>query len=111
MRVLWTIAIGIALWAKVGLAADAPWADAAEAGDLALVRALIEKKSNVNAPQADGTTAVDVVVVRDGKNLKGRLIAIVLVLFGKSILGKELAKTVAAIEARNAGTGAAAAAE
>jgi hypothetical protein len=53
-------------------------------------------------PQPDGTTDVDVVVVRDGKNLKGRVVGIVLALFGKRVLGGELKKTVKAIEARKA---------
>ena len=57
--------------------------------------------------QPNGTTDVDVVVVREGKNLKGRMLAIVLGIFGKRFLGKELGKTVKAIEARNAGTEAA----
>jgi hypothetical protein len=50
--------------------------------------------------RADGTTDVDVVVVRDGKNLKGRALALLLTVGGKRILGKELGKTVKAIEAR-----------
>jgi hypothetical protein len=54
-------------------------------------------------PQPNGTTDVDVVVVRDGKNLKGRSIALLLAIVGKRILGKELGKTVKAIEARHAG--------
>jgi hypothetical protein len=49
----------------------------------------------------DGTTDVDVVVVREGKNLKGRLFEILLAAGGKRILGKALATTVKAIEARN----------
>jgi hypothetical protein len=49
----------------------------------------------------DGTTDVDVVVVREGKNLKGRALAIVLAVAGKRIVGKELGKTVKAIEASN----------
>jgi hypothetical protein len=52
-------------------------------------------------PQPDGTTDLDVVVVREGKNIKGRALAIVLAIFGKRVLGKELGKTVKAIEARN----------
>ena len=52
-------------------------------------------------PQPDGTTDVDVVVVRDGKNVKGRVIGAVLAVAGKRVLGKELGKTVKAIEARN----------
>ena len=57
--------------------------------------------------QPNGTTDVDVVVVRDGKNLKGRLIAILLATGGKRVILKRLAQTVKAIEARNAGATAA----
>ena len=53
--------------------------------------------------QPDGTTDVDVVVVREGKNLKGRALAIVLGSVGKRVLEKAFAKTVRAIEARNSG--------
>jgi len=53
--------------------------------------------------QTDGKTELDAVVVRDGKNFKGRALGSVLALFGKRVLGKELAKTVKAIEARNDG--------
>jgi hypothetical protein len=52
----------------------------------------------------DGTTLVDVVVVRDGKNLKGRLFEQIVALTGKRFLGKTLGKTVKAIEARNSPT-------
>jgi len=48
----------------------------------------------------DGMTELDAVVVRDGKNIKGRLLGLVLGILGKRVLGKELAKTVKAIEAR-----------
>ncbi len=54
--------------------------------------------------QPDGTTEVDVVVVRDGKNFKGRALGVVLAIFGKRVLGKELGKTVRAVEARNDGS-------
>ena len=54
-------------------------------------------------PQPDGTTDVDVVVVREGKNLKGRLLGFVLGTVGKSVLAKAFGVTVKAIEARNAG--------
>src|SRR5688572_26996999 len=37
---------------------DSPVASAAKAGDLAAVRTLIEKRADVNAPQADGSTAL-----------------------------------------------------
>lgn len=53
-------------------------------------------------PQPDGTTKVDVVVVREGKNLKGRLIGTLLRVVGPRLLGQGLAQTVRAIEARNA---------
>jgi hypothetical protein len=54
-------------------------------------------------PQSDGTTDLDAVVVREGKNIKGRLLAVVLGVFGKRVLGRELEKTVKAVEARNDG--------
>ena len=53
--------------------------------------------------QPNGTTDVDVVVVREGKNLKGRLLGSALGIFGKRVLGKALGNTVKAIEARNDG--------
>ncbi len=55
--------------------------------------------------QPDGKTELDAVVVRDGKNLKGRVLGLLLGIFGKRVLGKELAKTVKAIEDRNDGAG------
>ena len=55
----------------------------------------------------DGMTDLDAVVVRDGKNLKGRVLGFVLGIFGERVLAKELAKTVKAIEARNEGSRAA----
>ncbi|GAA1863007.1 hypothetical protein [Asanoa iriomotensis] len=52
-------------------------------------------------PQPDGTTNVDVDVVRDGKNAKGRAVGLLLNFAGTRVLGAELAKTVKAIETRN----------
>ena len=49
----------------------------------------------------DGTTDVDLVVVREGKNLKGRLLGFVLRTIGRSVLEKAFANSVKAIEARN----------
>ena len=49
----------------------------------------------------DGTTDVDVVVVREGKNLKGRVLAIVVGMVGKRVLASAFKETVKAIEARN----------
>ena len=54
--------------------------------------------------QADGTTDLDVVVVREGKNLKGRLLGIVVGTIGKGRLRKALEDTVKAIEARHQAT-------
>lgn len=52
-------------------------------------------------PQADGTTGIDVVVVRDGKTLKGKLLGALLGVAGKRVLGGGLQKTVKAIEGRS----------
>jgi hypothetical protein len=53
--------------------------------------------------QADGTTDIDYVVVRDGKNLKGRLLGIVLGTVGKGRLEGAFEKFVKAVEARKDG--------
>ena len=55
----------------------------------------------------DAMTDLDAVVVRDGKNIRGRLLGFVLGIFGERVLGKELAKTVKVIDARNSGSRAA----
>jgi hypothetical protein len=52
--------------------------------------------------QPDGTTDIDVVVVREGKNLKGYLLAFVLGTIGKGVLEKAFVNSVKAIEARSA---------
>jgi hypothetical protein len=49
----------------------------------------------------DGATDIDVDVVRDGKNLKGRLLGLVLSSIGKGVLEKAFLNSVRAIEARN----------
>jgi hypothetical protein len=48
----------------------------------------------------DGTTDLDAVVVRDGKNLKGRVLGAIVGTIGKSHLSKALDNTVKAVEAR-----------
>ncbi len=58
-------------------------------------------RSKIFPNSVDGTTDVDAVVIREGKNLKGRLFEILLATGGKRVLGKALATTVKAIEARN----------
>ncbi|HET6985305.1 MAG TPA: hypothetical protein VFI00_01775 [Kribbella sp.] len=50
---------------------------------------------------ADGRTKIDITIVREGKTAKGRLLGIVLGLFGKRVLGKAFDTTIKAIEARN----------
>jgi hypothetical protein len=52
-------------------------------------------------PQPNGTTDVDVVIVREGKNFRGRVLAGVLGTVGKRVLGKAFVHSVKAIEARN----------
>jgi hypothetical protein len=49
----------------------------------------------------DGTTAIDYVVVREGKNFKGRFLGVVLGSIGKSKLVKAFHNSVKATEARN----------
>lgn len=51
--------------------------------------------------QPNGTTDVDVQIVREGKNLKGRLLGAFLGIAGKGQLEKWLRKTLKAIEARD----------
>ena len=57
--------------------------------------------------QPDGTTKVDLVTMREGKNLKGRFLGIVLGTVGKGVLRKAFDNSVTAIEARSNGKGAA----
>jgi hypothetical protein len=49
----------------------------------------------------NGTTDMDVVIVREGKNLKGRLLGAFLGIVGKGQLEKAFAKSLKAIEVRN----------
>jgi hypothetical protein len=49
----------------------------------------------------NGTTDVDLVVVREGKNLNGRLLGFVLRTIGRQVLEKAFVNSVKAIEARN----------
>jgi len=51
----------------------------------------------------DGRTDIDYVVVRDGKNLKGQFLGLVLGTVGKGVLEKAFENSVKAIEARNGG--------
>ena len=59
------------------------------------------------ARRPDGLTDIDVVVVRDGKNIIGWVLGFVLGTIGKGVLRKAFENSVKAIEARNdAGRGA-----
>ena len=49
----------------------------------------------------DGRTDIDAIVVREGKNLKGRALGLVLGTVGKGVLEKAFRNTVKAIEDRN----------
>jgi hypothetical protein len=52
-------------------------------------------------PTPDGASDVNVVIVRQGKNLKGRILALVLGGVGKGVLKKSFVNSVKAIETRN----------
>ena len=54
--------------------------------------------------QPDNTTDVDVLVVREGKNLKGKILALAVGSIGRGSLQRELGKTTKAIEARHYGS-------
>jgi hypothetical protein len=49
----------------------------------------------------DGTTDIDVVIVRDGKNVKGKLLGFVVGTIGRRVLTKAFENSIKAIEARN----------
>jgi hypothetical protein len=53
-------------------------------------------------PQPDGSTDIDVVVVREGKNLRGKLTGVLAGSIGKSVITKGFANTVKALDARAA---------
>jgi hypothetical protein len=52
-------------------------------------------------PKPDGKTDIDVVIIREGKNLKGRVLGAFLGIVGKGQLEKWFANTLKAIEGRN----------
>jgi ankyrin repeat protein len=73
MRLLVCIALSFLIPCARG-AAKSDVADAAKRGDKAAVRALIQKKTDVNVPQADGTTALHWAVQADDAELADLLI-------------------------------------
>ncbi|MQY26192.1 hypothetical protein [Nocardia aurantia] len=54
-------------------------------------------------PRPDGTTEVDAVVVRDGKNATGHVLGAVLGTVGRGVLDRQLVKTIHAVETRDSG--------
>ena len=56
-------------------------------------------------PQPDGTTRIDYVLVRDGKNIMGRAVGLLVGGVGKGALEKAFERSVKAIEARNGASG------
>src|SRR5713226_9951277 len=58
----------------VGLGARSDVADAVMKGDRAAVRTLLQQRADVNAPQADGATALHWAVYRDDLETAGLLI-------------------------------------
>lgn len=52
-------------------------------------------------PLRDGATNVDLVIVREGKNFRGRVLATVLGTIGKGVLRKAFVQSVKAIERRS----------
>ena len=80
MRFQNSIAAVVALFAPVFYltvlnGANSPVADAAMRGDTAEIRKLITAKADVNAPQADGATAIQWAAYRDDATLADLLIA------------------------------------
>jgi len=55
--------------------------------------------------QNDGTTDIDVVIVREGKSLKGWFLGLVLGSVGKSVLEKAFVNGIKVLESRNAPAG------
>ena len=53
-------------------------------------------------PHLDGTTDIDVAIVREGRNLKGQMLGFVLGTVGKGVLEKAFVNSVRVIENRNA---------
>ena len=51
--------------------------------------------------RSDGMTDINVTVVREGKNLKGKLLGLVVGTIGKGVLEKGFKNSIKAIEARN----------
>jgi ankyrin repeat protein len=69
------VGAAIVLVAGSARAADAPLADAAERNDASAVQALLDRRTDVSAPQADGMTALHWAAWHDELKLAERLLA------------------------------------
>ena len=75
MRIQWLLVCALALSPSMAGAAGSEVADAAMRGDRAAVRAALARKADVNATQADGSTALHWAAERDDVEMAERLIA------------------------------------
>lgn len=76
-QVLGLFTLVVASWAGAAAAAGrSDVADAAMTGDRAAVARLVRQKADVNAPQADGATALHWAIYRDDLELAGTLLAV-----------------------------------
>ncbi len=73
-RFLGSVSVALLLAASIISAQTAPIADAAAAGDLEAVRALLKKGVDVNAAQGDGTTALHWAAIKGNADIAQMLI-------------------------------------
>ena len=75
MRRIASLSILVFVLSSAAMAAERPaLADAAEQGNKALVRTLLDARADVNAAQVDGTTALHWAVYRDDVETAGLLV-------------------------------------
>ena len=72
--IVWLVVAVLGSSALAGAAADAPLASAAQRGDRAAVRQLLDKKAGINVAQPDGTTALHWATYHDDLDLVSRLL-------------------------------------
>ncbi len=76
LKYLASLSVGfLGLFASAFAASNSPVADAAMAGDTTALRALLQQKANVNAPQPDGATAIQWAAYRNDLQMADLLIA------------------------------------
>ena len=74
LRALAALIIVVAIASSLSAAGKSEVADAAQRGDIATVRALLAKKTDVNAPQNDGSTALHHAVYRGDVDMANLLV-------------------------------------